>query len=397
MGLLILSGGLLWLRRQRPSQAQKNQQPTQPSRIDTPKTGRPIKAKPGTIVLQEVSVWDTNQRSQVSSVGSYQCPPTPNWPVQAAQAVLTTPAHQLLARLTQLTSNVNSLSGEQAAEINDLLAKLAAGGTAAIPAIRQFLQDGQDFSFDSIAGGDLVNYGTIRLGLIDALQQIGGPEALELAASTLQTTADPFEIAFLSRYLEQQAPGQFRELELTAARESLALAGQVPIAGVSALFELLQAYGDENVVSSLEKAASQWSYYATLALAGLPNGAGIPTLIKLAQDPAVSAMGAGDFALRPLAQVALLYPDAASALLDAARQNQIPDTAWSTVAGALAGSYLQYGNQIFGSTSPALNWSPEQVSQQIALINQLLTVTTSPAGRQALQEASASVSSRLTK
>jgi hypothetical protein len=303
----------------------------------------------------------------------------------------------LLARLTQLTSNVNSLSGEQAAEINDLLAKLAAGGTAAIPAIRQFLQDGQDFSFDSIAGGDLVNYGTIRLGLIDALQQIGGPEALELAASTLQTTADPFEIAFLSRYLEQQAPGQFRELELTAARESLALAGQVPIAGVSALFELLQAYGDENVVSSLEKAASQWSYYATLALAGLPNGAGIPTLIKLAQDPAVSAMGAGDFALRPLAQVALLYPDAASALLDAARQNQIPDTAWSTVAGALAGSYLQYGNQIFGSTSPALNWSPEQVSQQIALINQLLTVTTSPAGRQALQEASASVSSRLTK
>jgi hypothetical protein len=397
MGLLILSGGLLWLRLQRPSQAQKNQQPTQPSRIDTPKTGRPIKAKPGTIVLQEVSVWDTNQRSQVSSVGSYQCPPTPNWPVQAAQAVLATPAHQLLARLTQLTSNVNSLSGEQAAEINDLLAKLAAGGTAAIPAIRQFLQDGQDFSFDSIAGGDLVNYGTIRLGLIDALQQIGGPEALELAASTLQTTADPFEIAFLSRYLEQQAPGQFRELELTAARESLALAGQVPIAGVSALFELLQAYGDENVVSSLEKAASRWSYYATLALAGLPNGAGIPTLIKLAQDPAVSAMGAGDFALRPLAQVALLYPDAASALLDAARQNQIPDTAWSTVAGALAGSYIQYGNQIFGSTSPALNWSPEQVSQQIALINQLLTVTTSPAGRQALQEASASVSSRLTK
>lgn len=398
MALLILSGGLLWLRRQRPPPAQTHQQPTQPSRIDAPKTGRPIKAKPGTIVLQEVSVWDTNQRPQISSVGSAQRPPTPNLPVPAAPAVLTTPAHQLLARLTQLTSNVNSLSGEQAAEINDLLAKLAAGGTAAIPAIREFLQDGQDVSFDSIAGGNLVNYGTIRLGLIDALQQIGGPEALELAAATLQTTADPFEIAFLSRYLEQQAPGQFRELELTAARESLALAsGQVRLDDVSALFELLQAYGDENVVPSLEKAVSRWSYYATLALAGLPNGAGIPTLIKLAQDPAVSAMGAGDFALRPLAQVALQYPEAARALLDAARQNQIPETAWSTVAGALAGSYIQYGNQIYGSTSPALNWSPEQVSQQMALINQLLTITRSPAGRQALQDASASVSSRLPK
>jgi hypothetical protein len=403
MALLILSGGLLWLRRQRPSPAQTNQRPTQPSRIDAPKTGRPktgrpIKAKPGTIVLQEVSVWNTNQRSQVSSVGSYQHPPTPNLPVQAAQAVPTTPAHQLLARLTQLTSNVNSLSGAQAAEINDLLAKLAASGTAAIPAIRQFLQDGQDFSFASIAGGNLVNYGTMRLGLIDALQQIGGPEAVELAAATLQTTAEPFEIAFLSRYLEQQAPGKFRDLELTAARESLALAsGRIPMSDVSALFELLQAYGDENVVPSLEKAVSRWNYYATLALAGLPNGAGIPTLIKLAQDPAVSAMGTGDFALRPLAQAAPQYPEAARALLEAARQNQIPETAWSTVAGALAGTYIQYGNQINGSTAPTLTWSPEQMSQRIALINQLLTVTSSPAGQQALQNALASVSGRLPK
>jgi hypothetical protein len=304
----------------------------------------------------------------------------------------------LLARLTQLTSNVNSLSREQAAEINDLLAKLAASGPAAIPAIRQFLQDNQDFSFDSIDGGNLVNYGTMRLGLIDTLQQIGGPEALELSAATLQTTSDPLEIALLSRYLEQQAPGKFRDLELTAARESLAQAGgQVRMGDVSALFELLQAYGDETVVPTLEKAVSQWSYYATLALAGLSNGAGIPALVKLAQDPAVSAMGTGDFALRPLAQAALQYPDAARALLDAARQNQIPDTAWSTVASALAGSYLQYGSQIYGSTSPALNWSPEQMSQRIALINQLLTVTGSSTGQQALQNASVSVSSRLPK
>jgi hypothetical protein len=398
MALLILSGGLLWQLLQRPSRAQTHQQPTQPPRIDAPKTGRPIKAKPGTIVVQEVSVWDTNQQSTISSVSSSQPAPTSNLPVQAAQAVLNTPAHQLLIRLTQLTSNVTSLSREQAAEINDLLAKLAAGGTAAIPEIRQFFQDNQDFSFDSIAGGDLVNYGTIRLGLIDALQQIGGLEALDLSAAILQTTADPFEVALLSRYLEQQAPGKFRELELRAARESLTQAsGQVRIGDVSALFELLQAYGDESVVPSLEKAVSRWSYYATLALAGLPNGVGIPTLVKLAQDPAVSAMGAGDFALRPLAQVALQYPEAARALLDAARQNQIPDTAWSTVAGALAGSYIQYGSQIYGSTSPSLNWSPEQVSQRIALINQLLTVTGSPTGRQALQNASASVSSRLPK
>jgi hypothetical protein len=144
----------------------------------------------------------------------------------------------------------------------------------------------------------------------------------------LQTTADPFEIALLSRYLEQQAPGRYRDLELTAARETLALAasGQVRIGDVSALFELLQAYGDENIVPSLEKAVSRWNCYATLALAGLPNGVGIPTLIKLAQDSSVGAIGAGDFTLRPLAQVPCNIP-MQSALLDAARQNQIPDAA----------------------------------------------------------------------
>ena len=83
--------------------------------------------------------------------------------------------------------------------------------------------------------------------------------------------------------------------------------------------------------------------------------------------------------------------------LDDARQNRVPDTAWSTIAAALSGSYIQYGNQIFGSTSPAQNWSPEQISQRIALINQMLAVTASPTGRQALQNALTSVASRLPK
>jgi hypothetical protein len=306
-------------------------------------------------------------------------------------------AQGLLTRLTHLSFSGGKISPEEANEVNQLLQQLREQGAAAIPAIREYLQQNQDFSFDDFAGGNLVNYGTLRLGLLDALQQIGGAEAIQLSAATLQQTAEPLEIALLSSYLESQQPGQFRQLELTAAQEALAQAanGQVPGRDLSPLFELLQAYGGTNIVPDLEKAVAQWNYYATLALAGLPDGAGIPTLIKLAQDPAVSSLGSGDFALRPLAQAALQYPAAAAALVDDARQNRVPDKAWPTIAGALSGSYIQYGNQIFGSTAPAQNWSPEQVSQRIALINQMLAATTSPAGRQALQSALTSVTARL--
>ena len=50
-----------------------------------------------------------------------------------------------------------------------------------------------------------------------------------------------------------------------------------------------QALGDANDVSLLKQAVTKWNYYATAALAGLPNGAGIPALIQLAQDPAISS------------------------------------------------------------------------------------------------------------
>jgi hypothetical protein len=308
-------------------------------------------------------------------------------------------AQGLLDRLSHLNFSGGKISADQANEVNQLLQQLREQGAAAIPAIREYLQQNQDFSFDDFAGGNLVDYGTLRLGLIDALQQIGGDGAIQLTVATLQQTADPLEIALLSSYLESQQPGQYRQFELTAAQEALIQAanGQVPGRDMSPLFELLQAYGDASIVPDLEKAVSRWNYYATLALAGLPDGAGIPTLIKLAEDPAISSLGNGDFALRPLAQAALQYPAAAAALVDDARQNRVPDTAWPTIAAALSGSYIQYGNQIFGSTSLPQNWSSEQISQRIALINQMLTVTTSPTGQQALQNALTSVTAKLPK
>ena len=398
VGALVMCGALIWI-----FHGRSGTSPT-PTALNPDETKAVAKKKKKVVsTLREVSVWDTNvqQKSFQPKFQSVSAPVDRAAPVAPAPAPgdpAAQHARDLTARITQLTTS-GPLTREQAAEINGLLTQLAGEGPRAIPAIREFLESNRDYSYDNIQGGDQVNYKTLRLGMLDTLQQIGGPEASAVSAATLQTTPDPLEIALLSRYLEQQAPAQYRTIELTAAKDLLAQAasGHESYGDMSPVFEMLQSYGDTNVVGDLESAASRWNYYATLALAGLTNGAGVPSLIRLAQNPAIASMGSGDIALRPLAQAALQYPTAANALVDLARQNQVPDTAWETVSAALAGSYIQYGNQIFGSTSPTLDWSPAQITQRMALINQLLSVATSPTGRNALQKALTSLSGRLPK
>jgi hypothetical protein len=305
-------------------------------------------------------------------------------------------SQDLLSRLARLDLTSGRITQGQAVEINQMLQQLREQGSAAIPAIREFFQSNEDVNFDAVPGGEAVDYSSLRLGLLDALHQIGGPEAVATCVEVLQATTDPLEVALLAVTLEQQTQGEYRALELTAAQKVLsqALSGNWNGGDVTPLFETLQALGDTSVVAVLTQAVTRWNYYATLALAGLPDGAGVPALIQLAQDPRISSLGNGDFALRPLAQVALQYPEAARALIDDARQNRIPGSAWPAIGASLAGTYIQYGNQLFGGTAPSLNWSAEEIGQRISLINQLLAVTSNSAARQSLQSALTSLSSR---
>jgi hypothetical protein len=325
--------------------------------------------------------------------------PQPSRPVRSGESAIiaaqqqpsdrTARARQLLASLTQFDPS-GGVSAEKAAALKQTFKLLAQEGTAALPAIREFLDRLQDIDFESAGAEKLVGYSSLRIGLLDVLGQIGGPEAVELSLQTLQKTSDSQEIAFLAKMLERQLPpDQFRPAALAAAGDVLAqaIAGKLEQRSVTPLFEVLQRYGDDSVVGVLEQAAGKWNYYATLALAGLPDGVGIPGLIRLAQDPAVQGAGNGDVALRPLAQAAMEYPDARVALIDQARANQIPERAWPTVAASLAGNYMQYGDHIFGMTVPSVQWSTDQINSRVALIDQMLGVTSNSAGQRALQSA----------
>jgi hypothetical protein len=309
-------------------------------------------------------------------------------------------AQSLVTRLAQPEFFNGGITPQKAEELKRSFKELAEQGVAAVPAIREYLDRFQDIDFDGLGAGKLVGYSSLRIGLLDALGQIGGPEATELSLQMLQKTGDALEIGFLAKVLEKQLPPeQFRQAALSAATDALAQASNAKSDGrsLTPLFEVLQKYGDESVVGVLEQAVAKWKYPATLVLAGMPDGAGIPALIRLAQDPAIRASGTGDYALRPLAQAAMQYPEARAALVDQARLNQIPETAWPTLAASLTGNYIQYGNQLFSTTAPTIVWTSDQINQRIGIIDQLLTVTSSAGGQQALQKARATLVGRLAR
>jgi hypothetical protein len=269
-------------------------------------------------------------------------------------------------------------------------------------------------NFKAVSGGDLLGQSSLRSAFINALAQIGGPEATAAMVQTLQGTTIPSEIAQLAQSLEQQAPGQYRQETLSAVNEVLNMAsnGQLPTGwDVGSLFKVLQNYGDPSTASALEQLQGPYKYYATMTLAGLPDGQGVPALVQEIQEPAIG--GKRDLAFQMLAQVAGQYPDASAALLQQARAGQIPDTSWSKIAIGLAGDQYQMGdppsingadpdltpglktyhigagNQNFYSLPVA--GDPAQIQQRIDLINQLLGATSSPSAINALQGALATL------
>jgi len=185
------------------------------------------------------------------------------------------------------------------------------------------LDQNQDLPFGA-DGSKLAGAPSVRAGLIDALRQIGGPESVALSHQILQTSADPLEISLLTRNLEEAAPGQYRQEALDVARPESCV-GRTRQAGgsghqgsVSGLANLR----DANTAAELEKLVPQWNYYATMALAGLPAGQGIPSLIKVAEDPSGLDRGQYKMAVTMLGQLSGQYPDAASALWTLLEKNK---------------------------------------------------------------------------
>jgi HEAT repeat protein len=314
---------------------------------------------------------------------------------------------QLVAALTQFKGTITP---ELAALWKSNLTQLVQQGPAAVPAIREFLEQNKDIPYDYKQGGNLLGAHSLRLALLQALEAIGGPEAMQLAVDTLQTTTQPREIAQIARHLETQGQGQYREAILHAARESLAMAagGKLAQTDPGPLFNVIAQYGGAEAVMDLQKVASPFRYYSAIALAELPDGGGIPSLIQMLRQPNGPPRGTHNAALEALAQLAPGYPEARDRILEQARLKQIPETLWPSIADSLTGGkfyiinlaeegltpisgdktyHLAQGPQNFVSRPNSVQLNPEQKQQVSQLIDQLLQTELPALGLESLQKA----------
>jgi len=345
-------------------------------------------------------------------------------PVPSAPPVIAVPAafpeaspatRLLVNNLVRLEGNITP---QQGTAWKSNFQELIKQGTAAVPAIREFLARNQDASFGA-GGSSVLGYGSARTAMFDALAQIGGPEASSALNGVLQTTGDPREIALLAEHLDKLEPGQHQQEILAAAREAIAMAsaGKLPNRDAGPLFEVLQKFGDASVVEDLQQNARHWDHYSMFALAQLPEDAGIPALLQIASGQDLMKQEVRTAALEMLAQVAPQTDVARTALIDLARQNQISATNWTALQPFLAGAQFHFDDymrstsersdaqtvplasnyQSFSIVPTPESLVPERLNQQMVLVDQLLSVTSDPTGIQTLQQAKVLLSTRLAK
>ncbi len=319
----------------------------------------------------------------------------------------------LIAQLSQLNLGGSAMTPEQTVSIAEQLQRITALGTPAVAAIRDFLEKGENSSFGAakLPGGapSAASASDLRVGVLDSLAKIGGPEAVAVAGEALQKSTSPSEITLLARTLEQQAPGQFRDAALSASRQALTSLSRNASTeqDVSGLFQVLQKYGDASVIPELQNLSQQWRYYGMIAIGGMADGQGVSALVNMVQAPGAQASGYQQIATQMLAQLAPSSPDAQAALIAQAKAGEIHN--WSEVAQSLSGARLTFGtdslagdnnnqdlkvtathhvvagNQNFRTVNAPLGET--QIAQNEALIEQLLNHTQDPAAREALQKA----------
>jgi len=311
----------------------------------------------------------------------------------------------------------NPVTADQAQAWKEALQQLIRQGPDSLPAITNFLAQNLDSNFAGVGGADQLGYPSLRAGLLDALAQIGGPEATAAMLQILQTSTYPTDVAQLLKSMGPPATAEYQQVFLAAVRQQLLIASQ-PQPGnnldVGPLFQVLATEGASGaqVAQDIQQYGGNWAFYSAITLANLPNAAGLPALVDSAQTPSVGQAVAVD----SLAQMAAGNPQALAALVDLAKSGQLSDYTLESAAPFLAGRqfvltsqpelippgaqvqtvHMSSGNQNFTSFQSI---APGQVPQQIGAIDQLLQALPSSDTDTlaALQQQKSTLSARLPK
>lgn len=274
---------------------------------------------------------------------------------------------QLVDELTKIGSS-GLVTPEDAARFKADLNELIQRGPASVAAIKAFLDKSLDIAYKDVNGGDQIGFSTLRSSMIDALRQIGGPEAQAAMVATLQTTAAPSELLQLAGALNQQAPGRYRDQIVAAAQATLKMAAANQLGTnveLAPIMHMLQAYGAPSSMADAAK-NNPAEFSSAIQLANLPDGQGLPALSRLAQD---SSNGSQLMATEMIAQLAGQNSDALNTLAQLVQDGKVKSGDWVQLAPLLAGQQFQPDSSAQGYSMVNQDMTPDQISQRIMLLD----------------------------
>ncbi len=189
---------------------------------------------------------------------------------------------EILARLAKLNPETSEEPRNHVLrQVVHHLQMLAELQEEALPVIRDFLKQNKDIDYSNdalnAAGERVSRSGTgswatrraaltdflvppsLRLGLIDVLDQIGGEEAQGILAEVLDTTGRGVEVAHIARVLQGEAPDKYRDNALKAAKDLLAnppaidQPNRIDENARSYLYQVLAMYNDTSFAQTAQQ------------------------------------------------------------------------------------------------------------------------------------------------
>jgi hypothetical protein len=252
--------------------------------------------------------------------------------VQVPVAMRPSP-QEIIDKLIALKPAGGTMHNQTIRKVVHQLESLVELGPDALPTIRAFLRLNQDVDYErayseeedqtvpsasggrSDSGESRLRYGyaggppliprtdflyppSLRLGLTAVLREIGGAEAEQILAEVLRTTGRGVEVATVSKFLQEMAPGKYRDVTLQAAKELLANLPQ--IANPSRideqskgyLYGVLREYGDASFAPTAQALMigpsglldrNAMNYLTTMLKEG-----SLPALSQACRDPRVT-------------------------------------------------------------------------------------------------------------
>ena len=242
-------------------------------------------------------------------------------------------------------------------------------GETALPVIRDFLKQNKDMDYvnDVVnAAGEPIRRGSstsfasrqatqtdffmppsLRLGLIDVLDQIGGEQAQGILAEQLDTTGRAIEVAYIARVLQEEAPDKYRDNALKAAKELLASPPAIDQPNrfdenaKAYLFQVLAMYNDtsfaKNAQTLLITPDGRVDKQALIYLNNVLKEQAVPALALAYQSPLLTNQSEKASLFNALLNFAGASPQASQVLKDFVADEKTPAAIRAFTIQGLAG------------------------------------------------------------